>query len=263
MPAKPSRPNEENDWLQGYCYQFWRSTHHAFRGDGAFGQFTLVLPEEDAVIAITSESANMQGELDLVWEHLLPALKRGPMAPDGPAESRLRQTLASLALTPPKGLRSSPLAATVGDRTFAFDKNDLGFRSGTVSFGTTCRLTLRDENDAYPILCGMEKWHFGETALPGTPPNLVPIPPKPGAKSKIAASGTWKDENTFEVMVRYYETPHHDTITCHFEGSKVQVRFMSSLAAQSANPQDKRPVLDGKLGPGGPVIKGKRKKKGH
>ena len=50
-PAKPTRPKEKNDWLQGYCYQFWRCQHNAFRGDGAFGQFTIVMPEQDAVIA--------------------------------------------------------------------------------------------------------------------------------------------------------------------------------------------------------------------
>ena len=44
---------------------------------GAFGQFTVVLPEQVAVIAITAEASNMQGILDLVWEHLLPADKEG------------------------------------------------------------------------------------------------------------------------------------------------------------------------------------------
>ncbi|HZY80459.1 MAG TPA: serine hydrolase, partial [Cyclobacteriaceae bacterium] len=36
-PANPTRPNEENDWAQGYGFQFWRCTHNAVRGDGAFG----------------------------------------------------------------------------------------------------------------------------------------------------------------------------------------------------------------------------------
>jgi hypothetical protein len=31
------------------------------------------LPEQDAVIVMTSENKNMQGQLDLVWKHLLPA----------------------------------------------------------------------------------------------------------------------------------------------------------------------------------------------
>jgi CubicO group peptidase (beta-lactamase class C family) len=64
---------ENSDWSQGYGFQFWRS-RHGYRGDGAYGQFMLVLPELDAVVAITSQSDDMQGLLDAAWEHLLPAL---------------------------------------------------------------------------------------------------------------------------------------------------------------------------------------------
>ena len=47
-------PNEPNpDWRQGYGFQFWMS-RHGYRGDGAFGQFCVVLPEQDAVIAMTA-----------------------------------------------------------------------------------------------------------------------------------------------------------------------------------------------------------------
>ena len=83
---KPGRPKEQNDWMQGYCYQFWRCQHDGFRGDGAFGQFTIVLPKQDAVIVMTSETNNMQGELDLVWQHLLPAFKPKALPP-GPSHA--------------------------------------------------------------------------------------------------------------------------------------------------------------------------------
>lgn len=33
------------EWRQGYGYQFWRCRHNAYRGDGAFGQFCVVVPE--------------------------------------------------------------------------------------------------------------------------------------------------------------------------------------------------------------------------
>lgn len=50
----------EKDWDQGYGFQFWRCRHGAFRGDGAHGQFCIVLPEQDAVIAITANTKDMQ-----------------------------------------------------------------------------------------------------------------------------------------------------------------------------------------------------------
>ena len=67
--------NPKSDWDQGYGYQFWRCRHGAYRGDGAFGQFCIVMPEQDAVIAITSGVKDMQAVLNLVWDKLLPAMK--------------------------------------------------------------------------------------------------------------------------------------------------------------------------------------------
>ena len=74
--------NPKSDWDQGYGYQFWRCRHGAYRGDGAFGQFCIVLPEQDAVIAITSGVKDMQAVLNLVWDKLLPALKPSTLDTD-------------------------------------------------------------------------------------------------------------------------------------------------------------------------------------
>lgn len=62
------------DWIQGYGYQMWRCCNNAFRADGAMGQYILVLPEQNAVIAITANTNKMQKELELVWKYILPIL---------------------------------------------------------------------------------------------------------------------------------------------------------------------------------------------
>jgi CubicO group peptidase (beta-lactamase class C family) len=74
-PDMPQAQRDSSDWNQGYAYQIWRSRNNGYRADGAFGQYILVLPEKDAVIVITSESPNMQDELNIVWKYLLPAFK--------------------------------------------------------------------------------------------------------------------------------------------------------------------------------------------
>jgi CubicO group peptidase (beta-lactamase class C family) len=74
-PNASQSKKDSSDWLQGYCYQMWRSRHNSYRADGANGQFILILPELDAVIAITSEAPDMQGELNLIWEQLFTAIK--------------------------------------------------------------------------------------------------------------------------------------------------------------------------------------------
>ncbi len=84
------------DWQQGYGFQFWRSQNGAYRGDGAAGQFCVVLPQHDAVIAITAATGDMQAQLNLVWQHLLPALQAAPLAVNAAEQERLRQVCAQL-----------------------------------------------------------------------------------------------------------------------------------------------------------------------
>ena len=97
---------KRSDWHQGYCYQFWRCRHDAFRGDGKDGQFMIVMPKQHAVVAITAHLGDMQGELNLVWDHLLPAIHPAALPPDQPAQAQLQARLSSLALPPSPGASS-------------------------------------------------------------------------------------------------------------------------------------------------------------
>ncbi len=262
-PAKPARPNEQNDWLQGYCYQFWRCRHNAYRGDGAFGQYMIVMPEQDAVVAINAEVGNMQSEIDLVWEHLLPAMQAQPLPPDAATHARLQQTLAALALPLAVGRVTSrgagapgevtgptsaialgaATAAKISGKTFKLAANNLGLETVAFAFRRGhCIVEFSDAQHAYPIVCGLAGWQRGVTALPGTPPRLISGgAPKPGTPAKVAASGAWKNPNTLELLLRYYETPHHDTLTCCFDGDQVSLSMVASIGAV------KRPVLQGQI----------------
>ncbi len=236
---KPDRPKAKNDWLQGYGYQFWRCQGTAFRGDGAFGQYTIVLPEQDAVIVMTSENKNMQGQLDLVWKHLLPALDAA--APLRADLSRLRQ----MKLGFPKGSESSPITERINGKTFTLEKNELGltevaFTQEADQWMFTC--------GAHKVTCGLNSWHLGQAAFPGTPPRLISGgKPKEPTISKIAAHATWEDANTLQMTWRYTETPHHDRVTCRFEGDTVTMTFLNSITAMNPKAKDPRPPLKGRM----------------
>ena len=62
--------NGTGDWTSGYGYQFWRNSRCGYRGDGAYGQYCLVLDEEDTIVALTAESADSVLELNSVYELL-------------------------------------------------------------------------------------------------------------------------------------------------------------------------------------------------
>jgi len=58
----------------GYGLGFWPCRHGAFRADGKLGQFVVVLPRHDAVVAINSNEEKPYHILYAVWEEILPLL---------------------------------------------------------------------------------------------------------------------------------------------------------------------------------------------
>ena len=89
----------------------------AVGGDGANGQFCIVLPKEDAVIAITAQTGNMQSEINVIWDTLLPALQSAPLPANPEEESKLKQTLATLEVPPPPAKAETKSTPTPGGAT--------------------------------------------------------------------------------------------------------------------------------------------------
>jgi CubicO group peptidase (beta-lactamase class C family) len=90
------------DWQQGYGFQFWRCTHNAFRGDGAGGQLCIVIPDKDAVLAITADTGNFQGEMNAIWDKLYPAFQAEALPDNAAEQEKLKQAVANLEAHPAK-----------------------------------------------------------------------------------------------------------------------------------------------------------------
>lgn len=87
------------DWRQGYGFQFWRCRHGVYRGDGKDGQFCVVMPEQDTVVVMTANTRDLQKQLGLVWEHLLPALDQNALPENETAKAELTTVLSNLKAT--------------------------------------------------------------------------------------------------------------------------------------------------------------------
>ncbi|MEI7981816.1 MAG: serine hydrolase [Bacteroidota bacterium] len=243
MPGISGAAKDTNDWAQGYCYQFWRCRHQAFRGDGAYGQFIVVMPDQDAVVAITSESPNLQNELNLVWKHLLPAMHKDPLPTDKTTAERLKRRLASLFLPLPQNGMDPPLSSAISGKVFSFEQDERHLENMLFRFmKESCCVTMQIGHSTYSLMFGAGKWITGQTTKPG--PDLFL-----GAKahfaglspSRIAGCYNWKDKHTLELVLRYLESPHRETITCRFDQGGIQVTIQ-----QSNTPEKKQPALIGK-----------------
>lgn len=215
----PNGPAQNPDWGQGYGYQFWRCRHGAYRGDGAFGQFCVVMPEQEAVLAVTSGLRNMQQVLDLAWEHLLPAMSAGPVPEDAGARSALAARLDGLRLAPTAGQPGSVVAAGVSNREFTLDENPFEIVAVRFDFGANgVTLHLRGTAAEERIPCGFGRWERSESRL--LRPRARRESPSP---EKLAASGAWVDDRTYAIDLCWYETPFRHTLTCRFDGDALSI----------------------------------------
>jgi hypothetical protein len=223
--------NPKSDWDQGYGFQFWRCRHGAYRGDGAFGQFCIVLPEEDAVVAITSGVRDMQAVLNLVWDHLLPGFHPRALPADPPGLARLRGKLAGLSIRPPEG--QALASGSPATKTFLFPANDEKLESITLRpdpSGPGTRVELRVNGLERTISCGFRDWVKGRASF-GT-----------YRDEPAAASGAWPREDTFVMKQCFTETPFAVTTTLHLSGGEVTCAVEANVGFGGT----KKPVLTGR-----------------
>ena len=207
-----SNPDGANpDWAQGYGFQFWMS-RHGYRGDGAFGQFCVILPEQQTVIVTTAYTTDMQAMLDAMWTHLLPGL--GTAGPDpGPAQDQLAGRLGRLALS---ACRARPAPADWASWASApFAVTDRG-PDGQIQPALTAvgvapgdagwQLSLAEAGNALTIPVGSGAWTVSQPT------------DRRGDTIPVAASGGWLDGGTLRAEIIFLETPHRMDISCALPG---------------------------------------------
>jgi CubicO group peptidase (beta-lactamase class C family) len=206
------------DWRQGYGFQFWMS-RHGYRGDGAFGQFCVILPEQDAVIVTTAYSLDMQAMLDAMWTRLLPGL--GMASPGTASEhDQLSARLARLEL-PPCSAAPAPgdwgpwtsgpftvTASTAGTQAQPFlPSAETSLTSIEVApRADGWQISLIEPGNGLTFPVGSGGWIVSDHA------------DRHGDTIPVAASGGWLDDQTLRAEVIFLETPHRMDITCSLPG---------------------------------------------
>jgi len=207
-----------SDWDQGYGYQFWRSRHNTYRGDGAFGQYCMVMPELDAVVAINSGVRDMQRVMNLVWDKLLPVMKASPLPEDAIAQRKLAAKLANLTVWLPSGQPTAPLGAKVSGKWYEFPENDRGIRAVALDFQSRSpTLTVRTAAGEARTPIGIGSWTKSTGGFTNGMDKFLSVP----TPIKVATSGAWTAENAFTVKLALYETPFYTTLTFRFDGDKL------------------------------------------
>lgn len=225
--------NPKSDWEQGYGFQFWRCRNGAYRGDGAFGQYCIVLPEQDAVIAITSGVKDMQGVMNLIWDKLLPDFGTKRLKADAVNQKKLTEKLTGLTVRPAEGTESSPVAAEILGRKFVFPANEQKLEAITLtpnSEGQGVTISIRANGITQQFSSSYREWQKGSGSF-GT---YVDRP--------ASATSAWATEDTLVMKQCFTETPYYVTRKLRLDGNQLFYDAESNVGFRNT----KQPQLVGR-----------------
>lgn len=196
-PHADNSMNGSPDWCAGYGFQFWNNAGDGYRGDGAFGQLCMVLPEKNAVVAVRALVSDMQREVELVQE-------------------LAEQIDASASEPSPQGIEgfaplqggSCPFTGLYACRTnpFGWTQLRIAEESGLLT------LSFSDGISWQTMRFGANTWEDSSFIASRYCPKLVELQdnayPEP-----ISFAGSWEEAaEGVRMLCRYRSTPHVEEI---------------------------------------------------
>jgi hypothetical protein len=180
----------------------------------------MVIPELDAVVAMTSGVRNMQQVMNLVWDKLLPAMKPGRLPENAVARKQLEARLAGVSVKFPAGSSSSQVASKVSGKWFEIPENDRGIQGVSIDFsGAAPTLITKTGNVETKTPIGIDSWVKSRGSFTNGLDRGLSVPASP----MVAVSGAWSDQDTFTVKIVLYETPYYSIVSFKFDGDKVLI----------------------------------------
>ena len=210
-------PSDWPDWESGYCYQFWHCSRGGYRGDGAFGQYSFILPDLGIVAAALCEAENLQHCVDIVHEM---ALELFSEENEGDVESAVEAFYAPEKTKAP-GI-SAPQYYEAQENSLGISYVKLAQEGDSFVFAVSNGLSLTS------VRCGNGVWINNRTSM-----EYLFAPAMKAQTSErtagLAASYVCGDGAvTAELRCRY--SPHHYTVQFLFEGDLLRIT-VSGLTA--------------------------------
>ena len=223
----------DDDWHRGYGFQFWRCRHNAFRADGANGQYSVIMPDQDAIISITASLGPMQEEIDTVWNVLLPAMSDKPLPEDPEAFAKLQLKLGLLTLPTVEGAKTDETGAKGLGRVWRLDNADKGFALKDVSLVTRdygWDLIVAGKYGRQTLPVGYREWKKGKAELDRA--DYEKLGTILGEQT-AASSGAWVKPGVFRVRTQFPATIYTADWTLDFNDPEA-LKFEYSAASYAA-----------------------------
>lgn len=229
--ATEARNNPEaSDNFLGYGFQIWMcKPEGVYRADGAMGQFTIVSPGQDLILAINETAVGAhwaQSTLDITWE-LLARIGDDPVPADPRAADRLARRLRSLNLPNPLCSPFSETAARISGKTYRVEEGTLSAEIFNIMSGVPVRairefsLTFDDYGCIWDTLGDQGRQAIRITTDGCRFTNLVGRPSDP--TQLLVCDGAWVQPDVFEAHLRWAETCLTKKLVFRFDGDTLVI----------------------------------------
>lgn len=239
-PATKDDPPSAQHIREGYGYQWWTGPGGAYYAAGLFGQYAYVLPQQQAVIALTAAVGSSHHRLpELIWRHLVPAMTDTVPADAAGAERAVATRLAGLQLLPTAPYRDSPRAATISGRVFRMAPNEDQVSAVSLTFADgRCSVAIEDHRGRHTVVAGLGTPIESDTTVTG---NRLHHEYQPD-RMRVVASGTWDDPDSFRMTWTFVETAFRDTVVCRFGDGTMTLDRSVNVNSSATD----RPTLTGR-----------------
>ncbi len=193
---------QPSDWDCGYGWQIWRCVYNgAYRADGAFGQYCVVVPEHNLVIAVFSGSDCSQYLLKGIWDCLIPGIDCSKSVFGASSAYKKRKSEFTCGSSVPEDQDTESLFEGI----YSVPENALGIKKiHLVSYG----LTIFEGNDgSYEIKSGYNEWIYNDLGF-GVPKCSFPFVLRPYSHLNAAYafhSGEYKIRLLCDGYAYYHE----------------------------------------------------------
>ena len=204
--------NGSADWVAGYGYQLWLNNKSigGYRGDGAFGQLCIVLPEQKEVFVMLCECNNMQTELDAIFDYM----KESRAADDTDFEEAIALTESTFAM-PRTDVPKDSIHYICGVNHSRI------FGISLVPEGDRLVMELDCDFGKQRIVCGNGEYVFSSIASMCLAPAIIQLH-RYGEIEPFNVYSAFTNENgVITVTMRHSDLPHAQKWI--FEGDKLKV----------------------------------------
>ena len=210
--------NGTADWTVGYGFQFWRNARDGFRGDGAFGQFCMVFPSENMVVAMEVYSDDVQAEINLIYDLIDNLYGESDIS-----DKELSDFVDSY--NSPCKYKSA--AKNIFGNLYACEENPLGITF--VSFSDSpdsIGLNFSDGTKWQTMSFGKEKYCENNIQIKKLKPTLEELAGHNKKENVHFAGYCTFDGNALYMHLNYLDNPHIDDYICEFNKNTFNMKKM-------------------------------------